>query len=130
MFDKFELRFQVSRSQVFNIGINYAEFKKLIYFLFKLKFRITLFKLFILSKYAYCSSLFFHFTDKTNQSRLEKNSCKSLKSYLNVKTKGLTLEEQFVKLKSFNLLPLKLRLFQNWVFFNFLLLSQIEAIIF
>ena len=32
-------------------------------YLFNLNFRITLFKLFIISKYDYCSTLFFHFND-------------------------------------------------------------------
>ena len=70
-------------------------------FLFDLKFRTTLFKLFIMSKYDYCSSLFFHFGDNINQNRLEKNYCKALKSYLNINIKGMPIDEQFNKLKSF-----------------------------
>ena len=92
-------------------------------YLFDLKFRITLFKLFIMSKYDYCSTLFFYFSDETNHDRLEKNYCKSLKSYLNIKTNGMTLEEKHVKLKSFRLMPLRLRLFQNLVFFIFSLIK-------
>ena len=42
-------------------------------------------KLFIISKYDYCSTLFFHFNDIQNENRLEKNFCKALKSYLNLK---------------------------------------------
>jgi hypothetical protein len=35
-------------------------------YLFDLKFRVTLFKLFIMSKYDYCSSLFIYFSDVCN----------------------------------------------------------------
>ena len=93
-------------------------------FLFDLKFRTTLFKLFIMSKYDYCSSLFFYFADITNQDRLEKNYCKALKSYLNINIKGTSIDEKFNKLKSFKLLPLRLRQFQNLVFFIFSLLKS------
>jgi hypothetical protein len=41
-------------------------------YLFNLNFRITLFKLFIISKYDYCSTLFFHFNDIQNENRFEK----------------------------------------------------------
>jgi hypothetical protein len=42
-------------------------------YLFDLKFRVILFKLFIISKYDYCSSLFIHFSDNINSERLENN---------------------------------------------------------
>ena len=92
-------------------------------YLFNLNFRITLFKLFIISKYDYCSTLFFHFNDIQNENRLEKNFCKALKSYLNLKITGLSLNDQFEHLKTFRLLPLKLRFFQNFVFFVFSLVK-------
>ena len=89
-------------------------------YLFELKFRIILFKLFIMSKYDYCSSLFFYFADSCNQERLDKNFIKSMKSYLNIKLSELNVDEQFNHLKSFNILPLQLRFFQNVVLFYFL----------
>jgi len=92
-------------------------------YLFNLNFRITLFKLFIISKYDYCSTLFFHFNDIQNENRLEKNFCKALKSYLNLKITGLSLNDQFEHLKTFRLLPLKLRFFQNFVYFVFSLVK-------
>ena len=92
-------------------------------YLFDIKFRITLFKLFIISKYDYCSSLFFHFSDYINNERLDKNYAKSLKSYLNIKISNLDMDEQFNCLKDFNLLPLRLRFFQNLTFFIFSLVN-------
>ena len=92
-------------------------------YLFHLNFRTILYKLFIMSKYDYCSTLFFYFADKCNQERLEKNFVKSLKSYLNIKLLNLSLDEQFTVLKSFNILPLQLRFFQNMVFFIFSLMK-------
>jgi hypothetical protein len=92
-------------------------------YLFDINFKITLFKLFIISKYDYCSTLFFHFNDKRNEDRLEKNFAKAVKSYLNIKIRSMDLEEQYQHLKSFRLLPLKLRFFQNLVFFIFTLVK-------
>ncbi len=92
-------------------------------YLFNLNFRITLFKLFIISKYDYCSTLFFYFNDVQNENRLDRNFSKAVKSYLNVKIIGLNLTEQFEHLKAFRLLPLKLRFFQNFVFFVFSLVK-------
>ena len=92
-------------------------------YLFELKFRIILFKLFIMSKYDYCSSLFFYFADSCNQERLDKNFIKSMKSYLNIKLSELNVDEQFNHLKSFNILPLQLRFFQNVVLFIFSLIK-------
>ena len=66
---------------------------------------------------------FFYFNDVQNENRLDRNFCKAVKSYLNVKIIGLNLTEQFEHLKAFRLLPLKLRFFQNFVFFVFSLES-------
>jgi hypothetical protein len=92
-------------------------------YLFNINFRITLFKLFIISKYDYCSTLFFHFQDALNEQRLDKNFRKSLKSYLNIKLSNLNISEQYSHLKSFRLTPLRLRFFQNFVFFLFSLIK-------
>ncbi len=59
-----------------------------------------------------------------NQNRLEKNYCKALKSYLNINIKGMPIDEQFNKLKSYKLLPLRLRQFQNLVYFIFSLVKS------
>ena len=47
-----------------------------------------------MSKYDYCSSLFFYFADSCNQERLDKNFIKSMKSYLNIKLSKLNVDEQ------------------------------------
>jgi len=93
-------------------------------YLFDLKFRTTLYKLFILSKYDSCSTLFFHFNDHNNYLRLENNYCKTIKTYLNIKIKNLSIEEQLNVLKPFRLLPLRLRFFQNLTFFVFALMKE------
>ena len=76
-----------------------------------------------MSKYDYCSTLFVYFADKCYQERLKKNFAKSLKSYLNIKLFNLSLDELLAVLKSFNILPLQLRFFQNMVFFIFSLIK-------
>ena len=88
-------------------------------YLFNLNFRVILFKLFILSKYDYCSSLYFFFTGNKNHERLDNNYEKSLKSYLNIKIRKLNIKQQYVLLMNSKLFPLKLRFFQNIVFFFF-----------
>jgi hypothetical protein len=88
-------------------------------FPFVQKFSITIFKLFIILKYDYCSSLFIYFSNNNNCKRLDKNYVKALKSYLNIKIMYLEIDNQFNILKDFKLLPLKLRIFQNITFFIF-----------
>ena len=51
------------------------------------------------------------------------NFDKSLKSYLNVKLRNLDIDEQYNTLKSFKILPLQLRFFQNMVYFIFSLIK-------
>ena len=93
-------------------------------YLFDLKFRIILFKLFLQSKYDYCSTLFFHFSNKRGNDRLDKSFAKSIKKYLNINIYDMDLTNQFNHLRDFKLLPLRLRFFQNFVFFTFNLLKE------
>ena len=93
-------------------------------YLFDLKFRITLFKLFIMSKYDYCSSLFIHFSDSGNHERIDKNFAKAIKAYLKINIFNLSIGEQLSVLNSYTLLPLKLRFFKNLVFFVFSLIKH------
>ena len=76
-------------------------------------------KSFLQSKYDYCSTLFFHFSNKSNSDRLDKSFAKSIRKYLNIKIDGFDLTQQYNHLKEFKILPLKLRYFQNFVFFTF-----------
>ena len=88
-------------------------------YLFDLEFRIILFKLFVQSKYDYCSTILFDFSRKYNATCLEKSFNKGLKRYLNINLNGMELIQQYEYLKQFKLLPLKLRFFQNFLFFAF-----------
>ena len=54
-------------------------------YLFDLTFRIILFKLFIQSSFDYCSTLFFHFSNKSDSDRLEKSFSKAINKFLNIK---------------------------------------------
>ena len=84
--------------------------------LFDFKFRSTLF---ILSKYDYCSTLFFHFKNKLNIDRLDKNFAIFLKKYLRIDIIKLNIPDQFDCLRNHKLLPLKVRFFQNFVIFTY-----------
>ena len=53
-------------------------------YLFDLNFRIILFKLFIQSSFDYCSTLFFHFSNKSDSDRLEKSFSKAINKFLNI----------------------------------------------
>ena len=96
-------------------------------YLFDLKFRIILFKLFIQSKYDYCSTIFFHFTRKQNYTRLESSFAKSLNKYLRINIAQMDVVNQYEHLKTFKLLPIRLRYFQNFVFFTFNLFKENRA---
>jgi len=84
--------------------------------LFDLKFRVTLFNLFIMSKNDYCSSLFIYFSDMGNHERLDKNFGKAIKAYLKINIFNLNIDEKLFILKNYTLLPLKLRVFKNFLF--------------
>ena len=59
-------------------------------YLFDLNFKVILFKLFIQSSYDYCSTLFFHFSDKTDSDRLDKSFIKAVNKFLNIKLYEIT----------------------------------------
>ena len=92
-------------------------------YLFDLRFRIILFKLFIQSRFDYCSSIFFPFTDKRCVDRLDKCFAKSLKVFLKININTQDLQQQFEHLAIYKLLPLKIRFYQNLIFFIFSLLK-------
>ena len=93
-------------------------------YLFDFDFRLILFKLFIQSKYDYCSTIFFPFACKRISGRLESSFAKVMKRYLHINIVNMSLNSQFYFLKQFKVLPLKLRFFQNLVFFTFNLLKE------
>ena len=68
-------------------------------------FRISLFKLFIVPNFDYCSSVFIHLVNKTRNNRIKKSFNRSMKRLLNVEIDLLTENEQLAKLKEFDILP-------------------------
>ena len=88
-------------------------------YLFPKKFKVNLFKLFIMPHYDYCCSLFAKQSSQLNQHRLISNFNKSILRFLKINLYGLTLEEQYTKLKSLklNILPILFRLFTHLCLF-------------
>ena len=54
-------------------------------FLFDAEFKETLFKLFILPSYDYCSTLFYHLNNQTDSNRLVKSFSKNIFKFLKIK---------------------------------------------
>ena len=52
-------------------------------FMFKIDFKVILFKMYIQSAYEYCSTLFFDLNLKSGFDRLDKSFCRSINKYLN-----------------------------------------------
>ena len=98
-------------------------------FLFNEGFRTILFKLFFLPSYDYCSTLFFHNTNKNDSDRLDKSFSKTINNFLRIqlysiiktgnKTNYYALDhiDQNKKLGSIQILPLKLRYFYHYIKF-------------
>ena len=59
-----------------------------------------------------------------SENKLDKSFAKSIRKYLNIKIDGFDLTQQYNHLKEFKILPLKLRYFQNFVFFTFNLFKE------
>jgi hypothetical protein len=92
-------------------------------YLFDFNFRSILFKLFIQSHFDYCSSLFFKLNNKVDSDRLDRCFAKSLKCILNLNINNLSIVDQLPILKTYNLLPLKLRHLYHFFVFTFNLLT-------
>jgi hypothetical protein len=84
--------------------------------LFAIKLRPTLFKLFILSSFDYCSSLFMHLS-KTDRAKLEKCFNKSIYRLIDIKLFNLGYSQQVETLKQFNLMPFIHRQFYHFCSF-------------
>jgi ribonuclease P/MRP protein subunit RPP40 len=75
------------------------------FFLFDIKFRTTLFKLFIIPHFEYCSSLFYN-TYSSITATLFKCFKKNLKLFLNIDIHNKDLHMQLSVLQPFNILPI------------------------
>ena len=95
-------------------------------FLFTHKFKETLFKLFIQSRFDYCSSLFFHCSNKSDYNLLVSTYNKSINKLFKLKINHLTLQNQYTLLTSKlkNILPLQLRLLYKFSLFIFSLFNS------
>ena len=114
-------------------------------YLFDLKFKTILFKLFIQSQFDYCSTLLFNLNNQSDQEKLETLFSKSLNKFLNIKLYKslyvlkngkaknknfrLNLSDQIKVLDLYEILPIKLRFFYHFISFihtnlNFLFASK------
>ena len=80
------------------------------FFLFNKKFKSTLFKLFLMPHFEYCSSIF-ALTTSENRTRLDKCFTKNIKLFLNVNIKDESTRSQECLLRDYKIQPLVLRLF-------------------
>ena len=103
--------------------------------MFGIKFKVILFKMFILSSFEYCSALFFNLSNKVDALRLEKTFAKACNQLLNIRLAtqiqrmvkntmktiyvDMNLNQQLKTLSPFNLVPLKLRFLYHFVNFLF-----------
>lgn len=103
-------------------------------FLFDIEFKTILFKLFILSTFDYCSSLFVHFSSQVDQLRLERSYSNAVYSLLRVNlydrnfstqnSTMMSLERQLKTLINFDILPLKFRYFKRLIRFLFMNITK------
>ena len=90
-------------------------------YLFDLNLKVIHFKLFIQSSYDYCSTLFFHFSDKTDSDRLDKSFIKAVNKFLNIKLYEIMLDirSQIDVLDKYHMQPLQLRFFYHFLSFTY-----------
>ena len=96
-------------------------------YLFSKDFNATLFKVFIQSRFDYCSSLLLHLSNKVDTERLEKSFNKSFKSLLRVNLLNKPISEQMGMLKHYKILPIKIRMFYHFIIYLFTMIKQNES---
>jgi hypothetical protein len=77
--------------------------------MFSAKFRSTLFKLFILPYFDYCSTTFIHYGYVASKNKFEACFSKSINRILKLNINNSILTQQYEILKTYNILPLTLR---------------------
>ena len=92
--------------------------------MFSCNFRTTLFKLFIMPNFEYCSSLFTYSKNSYTINRLETCFCKSIKRILFIDIFDLSPFDQFKTLFEYNILPLVIRQFYHMCSFLFIVMSN------
>ena len=86
-------------------------------YLFPITFRINLIKLFILSRFNYCSTLFFSEANTVEKARLSRCYQRSITKLIGIKTANLNLDQQTSILNEYSLLPLHINYFKCYVMF-------------
>ena len=92
--------------------------------MFSSNFRITLFKLFIMPNFEYCSTLFSHNGNNSILTKLEKAFSKSLKRILKINIDNLDTVAAYNLLSNFNIFPLLIRHFYHFSSFLFIVLKN------
>jgi hypothetical protein len=92
--------------------------------MFPSKFRTSLFKLFIVPNFEYCSSLFYVLNSNSLKKKLEYCFAKSAKRILNINLFNRTEPEQYKSLKLLNILPLTYRLLYHYLCFIYIILKN------
>ena len=93
---------------------------------FPFKFRSSLFKLFIIPNFDYCSSAFIHLGNKTRRNRVQNCFNKAIKRLLNIRLENLNEKEQLAKLMAHNILPPFYRQFYRFCCFILIVLRNIK----
>jgi len=91
---------------------------------FPYKFRPSLFKLFIVPNFDYCSSTFLHLGNKTRRNRVQNCFNKAIERLLNIKIDSLDEKEQLAKLQNYNILPPFYRQFYRFCCFILIVLRN------
>ena len=91
---------------------------------FPYKFRTTLFKLFIVPVFDYCSTTFIHLGNKTRRNKIQSCFNRSIKKILYVELESLREEQQLDALKFSNILPPFHRQFYHFCCFIFIVLQN------
>ena len=92
--------------------------------MFPSKFRTSLFKLFIVPNFEYCSSLFFVLNSNQLRRKLEYCFAKSAKRIMNVNLFNKTEAEQLKILNIVNILPLTYRFLYHYLCFIFIIMNN------
>ena len=87
--------------------------------MFPSKFRTSLFKLFIVPNFEYCSSLYFVLNSKLLRKKLEYCFSKSAKRIMNIDLFNKSENDQFKILKIVNIFPLTYRLLYHYLCYIF-----------
>ena len=91
---------------------------------FPYKFRTTLFKLFIVPVFDYCSTAFIHLGNKTRRNKIQNCFNRSVKKLLFVELESLREEQQLEALKFCNILPPFYRQFYHFCCFIIIVLKN------